>query len=121
MTGSAITIGVGQIPALLGIPGINNREAAYKVFINVLKALPKAKMDAALGVTALFILYSIRIVFNILAKKQPHLKKTYFFLSTLRIAFVLLLYILISWLVNRNVKDIKKVHFKILGPVPRGK
>jgi sodium-independent sulfate anion transporter 11 len=42
-------------------------------------------------------------------------------------AFVILLYILISWLVNRNRKglhaakfDVKKARFKILGPVPRG-
>lgn len=42
-------------------------------------------------------------------------------------AFVILLYILISWLVNRNIKglhnaknDLKKARFKILGRVPRG-
>jgi sodium-independent sulfate anion transporter 11 len=42
-------------------------------------------------------------------------------------AFVILLYILISWLVNRNIKalhaakpDMKKAKFKILGKVPRG-
>ncbi|KAH8687991.1 sulfate transporter family-domain-containing protein [Tricladium varicosporioides] len=120
MTGSAISIGVGQIPALLGISGINTREAAYIVFINTLKALPNAKMDAAMGLTALFLLYAIRIVFNYLSVKQPNRKKTYFFLSTLRIAFVLLLYILISYLVNRKIKDPKKAHFKILGNIPRG-
>lgn len=121
MTGSAITIGVGQIPALLGIPGINNRGPAYEVFINTLKALPKAKLDAAMGVSALFLLYFIRFGFEILSRRYPARKKTFFFLSTLRIAFVLLLYILISWLVNRGIKDAKKAHFKILGKVPRGK
>lgn len=42
-------------------------------------------------------------------------------------AFVILLYILISWLANRNIKglhnpknDLKKAKFKILGKVPRG-
>lgn len=120
MTGSAITIGVGQIPALLGIPGINNRGPAYEVFINTLKALPKARLDAAMGVSALFLLYFIRFGFEFLSRRVPSRKKTFFFLSTLRIAFVLLLYILISWLVNRGIKDPKKAHFKILGKVPRG-
>lgn len=120
MTGSAISIGVGQIPALLGISGVNTREPAYIVFINTLKALPNAKMDAAMGLTALFMLYAIRVGFNFLSAKQPNRKKTYFFLSTLRIAFVLLLYILISYLVNRKIKDPKKAHFKILGNIPRG-
>ncbi|KAH6718328.1 sulfate transporter family-domain-containing protein [Leptodontidium sp. MPI-SDFR-AT-0119] len=120
MTGSAITIGVGQIPALLGIPGINNRGPAYEVFINTLKALPKARLDAAMGVTALFLLYFIRFGFEFLSRRYPSRKKTFFFLSTLRIAFVLLLYIMISWLVNRGIKDAKKAHFRILGKVPRG-
>lgn len=42
-------------------------------------------------------------------------------------AFVILLYILISWLVNKDIKglhnaknDLKKARFKILGRVPRG-
>ena len=35
-------------------------------------------------------------------------------------AFVILLYILISYLVNRNVKEASKAKFKILGKVPRG-
>ncbi|CZR61645.1 related to sulfate permease 2 [Phialocephala subalpina] len=120
MTGSAITIGVGQIPALLGIPNINNRGPAYEVFINTLKAIPNARHDAAMGVTALFMLYFIRFGFEFLSRRFPNRKKTFFFLSTLRIAFVMLLYILISWLVNRNAKDAKKAHFKILGKVPRG-
>ncbi|KAE9372637.1 sulfate permease [Stipitochalara longipes BDJ] len=120
MTGSAITIGVGQIPALLGIPNINNRGPAYEVFINTLKALPTAKLDAAMGVSALFMLYFIRFLFEFLSKRFPNRKKTFFFLSTLRIAFVILLYILISWLANRKVTDPKKAHFKILGKVPRG-
>jgi sodium-independent sulfate anion transporter 11 len=120
MTGAAISIGVGQVPALLGISGVNTREAAYKVIINTLKALPKAKMDAATGLTALFVLYFIRWFCNFMTRKQPSKKKFWFFISTLRMAFVILSYTMISWLVNRKVKDYKKAHFKILGPVPRG-
>lgn len=120
MTGSAISIAVGQVPALLGISGIKTREAAYKVVINTLKALPRTKIDAAMGLSALFLLYLIRYVFSFLTVKFPNRKRLFFFLSTLRIAFVILLYILISWLVNRNVKVASKAKFKILGPIPRG-
>ena len=88
--------------------------------IDTLKGLPNTKLDAAMGLSALTMLYSIRIFCSIMTKKQPHRKKLWFFLSTLRMAFVILLYILISWLANRNVKDAKLAKFKILGRVPRG-
>ncbi|KAF2807014.1 sulfate permease [Mytilinidion resinicola] len=121
MTGAAISIAAGQVPNLLGISGINAREATYKVIINTLKALPTTKLDAAMGLTALFLLYAIRIFCSWMTKLQPQRKKFWFFLSTLRMAFVILLYILISWLANRHVKgNAKKAKFKILGKVPRG-
>ncbi|KAH0439693.1 sulfate permease ii [Colletotrichum camelliae] len=121
MTGAAISIAAGQVPALLGITGVNTRGATYMVIIDTLKALPRAKLDAAMGLTALFLLYAIRFVCNTMSDRQPHRKKFWFFMSTLRMAFVILLYVLISWLVNRNVNwDAKKAKFKILGKVPSG-
>ncbi|KAF1851374.1 sulfate permease [Cucurbitaria berberidis CBS 394.84] len=127
MTGAAISIGAGQVPALLGISGVNTRGPTYLVIIHTLQRLPKAKLDAAMGLTALFLLYAIRIFCSWMTKKQPSKKKLWFFISTLRMAFVILLYILISWLANKNVKglhnaknDLKKAKFKILGRVPRG-
>ena len=121
MTGAAISIAAGQVPALLGISGVKTREATYLVIINTLKNLPKAKLDAAMGVTALAMLYIIRFFCNYMAKRQPQRQKLWFFVATLRMAFVILLYILISWLVNRHVNwDAKKAKFKILGDVPSG-
>jgi sodium-independent sulfate anion transporter 11 len=120
MTGAAISIAVGQVPNLLGIAGINTREATYKVLINTLKHLPNAKLDAAMGLSALFMLYAIRMFCSWMTKMQPQRKKLWFFISTLRMAFVILLYIMISYLANRHVKDAKKAKFKILGKVPRG-
>ncbi|KAF2736309.1 sulfate permease 2 [Polyplosphaeria fusca] len=120
MTGAAFSIGCGQVPALMGITGVNTRGPTYLVIIDTLKGLPKTKLDAAMGLTALTMLYAIRIICNVMSKKQPHRKKMWFFISTLRMAFVILLYILISWLANRHVKDAKKAKFKILGKVPRG-
>lgn len=120
MTGAALSIGCGQVPALMGISGVNTRGPTYLVIIDTLKGLPKTKLDAAMGLSALTMLYAIRIFCSWMTTKQPNRKKLWFFISTLRMAFVILLYILISWLANRNVKDAKKAKFKILGKVPRG-
>ncbi|OJD39749.1 sulfate permease [Diplodia corticola] len=120
MTGAAFSIAVGQVPAMMGISGINTREATYKVLINTLKNLGSAKVDAALGLSALFALYFIRWVCNTMSERQPHRKKMWFFLSTLRMAFIILLYTMVSWLSNRGISNAKEAKFKILGTVPRG-
>ncbi|KAJ4310601.1 hypothetical protein N0V94_008358 [Neodidymelliopsis sp. IMI 364377] len=121
MTGAAISIGAGQVPALMGITGVNTRGPTYHVIIDTLKGLPRTKLDAAMGLSALFLLYAIRSFCNFMAKKQPSKKKVWFFVNTLRMAFVILLYIMISYLANRHVKgNAKKAKFKILGKVPRG-
>jgi sodium-independent sulfate anion transporter 11 len=118
MTGSAISIAAGQVPALMGITGFNTRDATYKVIINTLKGLPRTNLNAALGLSALALLYIIRIACSTAAKKHPAKAKLYFFLSTLRTAFVILLYILISYLMNRHHRA--KPRVSILGVVPRG-
>ena len=120
MTGSALNIAVGQFPALMGITGFDTRASTYKVVINILKHLGRSKLDAAMGVTALVLLYLIRAACNFSAKKMPSKAKFFFFLSTLRTAFVILLYTLISYLVNRHHRATKQNKFKITGPVPRG-
>ncbi|KAF2156423.1 sulfate permease-like protein [Myriangium duriaei CBS 260.36] len=122
MTGSAINIAAGQVPTMMGITGFSTRDATYKVIINTLKGLPRTKLDAAMGLTALFLLYFIRYVFNQLSKRDPSRRKIYFFLNTLRTVFVILLYTLISWLANRHLPkhNASKAKFKILGTVPRG-
>jgi sodium-independent sulfate anion transporter 11 len=118
MTGSAINIAAGQVPTMMGMTGFSTRDATYKVIINSLKHLPDTTLDAAMGLSALAMLYLIRFFCNFMAKKQPSQKKTWFFINTLRTAFVILLYTMISWLVNRNHRS--KPLFKILQNVPRG-
>ncbi|KAI1173870.1 sulfate permease [Nemania sp. FL0916] len=118
MTGSALNIAVGQVPGLLGISGFSTRDATYLVIINTLKGLPRTNLNAAVGLTALFLLYFIRSMCNWGAKKYPNRQKLFFFLNTLRSVFVILLYTLISWLVNMHRR--KKPAFAILGDVPRG-
>ena len=79
MTGAAINIAAAQVPALMGISGINNRGATYRVIIDTLKGLPRTKLDAAMGLTPLFLLYAIRAFCNFMTKKQPSRKKMWFF------------------------------------------
>jgi sodium-independent sulfate anion transporter 11 len=119
MTGSALNIAVGQVPTLMGITGFNTRAPTYEVVIDTLKHLGRTKLDAAMGLTALFLLYVIRSACKFVAKKYPRHQKLFFFVATLRTAFVILLYTMISWLVNRHHR--KKPLFKILGTVPRGR
>ncbi|KAK2765332.1 Sulfate permease 2 [Arachnomyces sp. PD_36] len=119
MTGSAFNIAAGQVPSVLGTSKLfDTRAATFKVIINTLKHLPDCKLDAAMGLSALFLLYLIRFICSWMAKKQPARAKMYFFISTLRTAFVILLFTMISWLVNRNHRE--EPLFKILGDVPRG-
>jgi sodium-independent sulfate anion transporter 11 len=122
MTGSALNIAVGQVPTMMGLTSFSTREATYKVFINIFRHLGETNLNAAVGLTALFLLYLIRSTCTFLARRYPTKAKMFFFLSTLRTAFVILLYILISYLVNRNHRGKgQKPKFATLGAVPRGK
>lgn len=118
MTGSAITIAVSQLPALLGVTGFSNRESPYRVVINTLRNLGHAKLDAAMGLTALFALYLARYGLAKAAKMFPRQKRIIFFVNTMRTVFVIVLYTSISWLVNMHRRD--DPAFRVLGTVPRG-
>ncbi|KAI0012285.1 sulfate permease [Xylariaceae sp. FL0662B] len=122
MTGSGINIAVGQIPTMMGMnvkkKRFSTRDPTYRVIINTLKNLPYTTIDAAMGLTALLMLYIIRETCTYLAKKYPHRQKLLFFLSTLRTAFVILLYTGISAGVNLYRRE--NPLFSVLGEVPRG-
>lgn len=119
MTGSAINIISGQCSKLLGETAeFSTYGPTYQTIIMTLKYLPTSTIDAALGFTALFMLYLIRFGCNYGAKKMPHRAKLFFFLSTLRTVFVILFYIMISAATNLHRKN--NPIFSIIGPVPRG-
>lgn len=119
MTGSAISICSGQVKTLLGETAkFSTRGATYRVIIDTLKHLPSATIDASMGLTALALLYGIRFACNLAARRKPHRAKLFFFISTLRTAFVILFYTMISAAVNLHRRD--DPAFKILGTVPRG-
>jgi sodium-independent sulfate anion transporter 11 len=118
ITGSVITIVADQASTMLGIPDIRTGDPAYKVTISTFKNLGKTRLDAAMGVTALVILYLIRFACDKASQRYSSKKRFYFFLSTLRTVFVILFFTLISWLVNRKHRTAPK--FAILGHIPRG-
>jgi sodium-independent sulfate anion transporter 11 len=103
----------------MGITGFSTRDAPYMVLINTLKGLPRTTLDAAMGLSALVMLYTIRGICSFVAKKWPKHQRLAFFLSTLRTVFVILLYTMISWLVNKGLPA-DQVKFKILLTVPGG-
>ncbi|RAK95585.1 SLC26/SulP family anion transporter [Aspergillus ibericus CBS 121593] len=119
MTGSAINVCAGQVKTMLGeTASFSTRGATYRVIINTLKYLPSSQMDAAMGVTALAMLYGIRAACNYGTRTKPQRAKLFFFISTLRTVFVILFYTMISAAVNLHRRD--HPAFKLLGKVPYG-
>jgi sodium-independent sulfate anion transporter 11 len=118
ITGSGITISLGQIPTMLGMRGVSSGDPAYLIFIHILKHLSKMRMDAITGFSALIALYLIKFSCEWASKKWPSRSKLLFFMSCLRTVFILLLYTLISFIVNREHRQ--KPKFQIIGFVPSG-
>lgn len=119
VTAASITIMSTQIPTALGISGVNTREPPYKVLINTLKGLPDAKVDAAIGIGSIVLLFAIRDFCSFMERRQPLQKRMWSFLSSLRMTFVMLLFTLISYLVNRT-GGLDNSEFRIVGHIESG-
>ncbi|KAI5463836.1 sulfate transporter family-domain-containing protein [Mariannaea sp. PMI_226] len=119
VTSASITIMSTQIPTALGIPNINTREAPYKVFINTFKSLPNTQLDAAVGVTSFFLLFAIKYFCSYMESHHPQQKRTWSYINSLRLTFVMLLFILISFLVNRGL-PYEDAKFRIVGHIESG-
>ncbi|OTA97857.1 hypothetical protein M434DRAFT_64974 [Hypoxylon sp. CO27-5] len=119
VTAAAITIALGQVPTLLGISGIYTRGPSYQVFVDTCKGLGRIKIDAAVGLTALVLLTFIKRLCEYMITRQKNREKVWTTINSLRFLFTVSLYILISFLVNRNV-PLNEAKFRILGPIPVG-
>ncbi|KAF6825638.1 sulfate permease 2 [Colletotrichum plurivorum] len=121
VTAAAITITLSQVPSLLGIDGVNSKASAYRVFVDTARSLPRAKLDAAVGLTALLLLALIKWFCERLARgaRKPQRKRMWEMMCSLRMTFTILLYTLISFLVNRGLED-GEHRFRITGTLPRG-
>jgi len=119
VTGASITIMATQFPVVMGIPGVNTREAPYLVIINSLKKLPQTRIDAAIGLSSIVLLYAIRYLSAKMEVRYPSKRKIWAMISSLRLTFAMLLYTLISWLVNRDISGPSP--FRIVGKIEKGK
>ncbi|OQD89000.1 hypothetical protein PENANT_c003G05456 [Penicillium antarcticum] len=120
MVGSSVTICSGQVKGLLGeTANFSTSAPAYKIIIDTLKSLPTSRgYDAAMGVSALFTLYSLREACKYGARKHPRYSKLFFFLDALRTVFVIILFAVISFAVNFHRRA--SPAFALVGSVPRG-
>ncbi|KAF2682275.1 sulfate permease-like protein [Lentithecium fluviatile CBS 122367] len=119
VTSASITIVSTQLPTCLGITGINTRDSPYKVIINTLKKLPDTRLDAAIGITSIVLLFAIQKACAKMEVRQPSRKRMWSMISSLRLTFTILLYTMISWLVHRNTPaDSRK--FRIVGKIEKG-
>ncbi|KAI9033722.1 sulfate transporter family-domain-containing protein [Phycomyces nitens] len=100
MTGSAITITIGQWPKLFGIKGINTQDSAYLIFGNFFKNLPNTKLDVAFGLTGLLWLYGIRFICQKLSSRYPKYEKHLFYFSIMRNGILVIFGTLIAFLIN---------------------
>lgn len=90
MTGSAINIAAGQVPALFGIKNrLNTKGPTYEVIINTLKNLKHSTKDAAFGVTCLVVLYGLKWGLAWAGNRYTKFRRASFFLSCFRHAFVI--------------------------------
>ncbi len=118
MTGSAINIAAGQVPALFGLAKrFDTRAATYKVIINTLKNLHLSTLDAAFGVCSLAILYAIKWGVAGITNRHPGLARPLFFVQALRHAFVIILFTIVSWRINIQHKTPR---ISLVGAVPSG-
>jgi solute carrier family 26 (sodium-independent sulfate anion transporter), member 11 len=105
----------------MGITGVNTRQAAYRVIIDSLKGLPRTKVDAAIGLSSIVLLYAIRFFCARMEKRDVKHQKVWAIVSSLRMTFTMLLYTLISFLVNRNnTGPDSATPFRIVGHIERG-
>lgn len=126
MTGSAINIAAGQVPAMLGVNNLfNTKEASYKVIINTLKNLPHCNLNAAFGVSSLALLYIIKWSLQYVQKRYPRYARAAFFAQALRHAFVIIIFTIIAWRisihkVSPRPYNVKKAPISLVGNVPSG-
>lgn len=117
MTGSSITISVGQWPKLFGITTVNTSESAYLIFGNFFKHLPDTKLDVAFGLIGLFWLYTVRWGTGCLTKRYPKYEKVFFFANIMRNGVLVIFCTLISFLINIGKHSSP---ISILNTVPSG-
>lgn len=117
VTAASITIMSTQIATALGIK-ITTSNSPFFNLLNTAKNLPNARVDAAIGIGSIVLLFAIRDFCTMMQKRQPTQKRTWSYISSLRLSFSMILFTLISYLVNRN--HVEHPKFQIVGYIESG-
>ncbi|KAI8337932.1 sulfate transporter family-domain-containing protein [Chlamydoabsidia padenii] len=120
MTGSAITITIGQWPKLFGLNSVNTHDPPYLIVINFFKNITQTRLDVAFGLTGLIFLYMIRSVCHHLSTRYDLsgiAQKAVFYSSILRNGLLVVMATLISYFMNRG-RD--QTDISIIRNVPEG-
>ncbi|KAL0084722.1 sulfate transporter family-domain-containing protein [Phycomyces blakesleeanus] len=117
MTASALTITIGQIPKLLGIPNINTQEPTFRLLIHVFQKCWDLRLDAVFGLVGLVWLYGLRSMCLGLAKKYPRYSETFFFISIMRNGLLVIFGTLGAFVINIG-KTVSPI--SILKDIPSG-
>lgn len=107
-----------QTPAVLGVSTVSTRDPPYLVITNTLKALPDVEVDAAIGISCLVLLFAVRDGCAAMARLQPQKKRIWDTVASLRQVTAMVLYTLISFLVNRTHREDPK--FQLIGKTQSG-
>ncbi|CAO3599115.1 unnamed protein product [Absidia cylindrospora] len=105
MTGSAISITLGQWPKLFGLSQVDTHNPAYMIFVDFFKNLPFTKLDVAFGLTGLVALYLVRFGCQYLSSRKGlpgRLQKGVFYFGIMRNGLVVIVGTLISFGINRQ-------------------
>lgn len=115
-TGSAISIIIGQIPALLGISGINtNYQASYLIVRDIFANIRKTKQDAIIGFICILILASLKFSKERWGKRS----RVIYYLGVARNGIALVIFTLASYLVTRFRYN-GNPPFNLVGNIPKG-
>ncbi|CAF4129295.1 unnamed protein product [Didymodactylos carnosus] len=117
MTGSCITIIIGQLPKLFGITGIKSSLAAYLILGYTLKGLPHTQLDLAFGAVGLVWLYTVKYSVQYFTRRYPKRERLLFFFGIARNAILVIVGTLIAYLINLH-KTTSPI--SILKKVPSG-
>ncbi|KAI9283330.1 sulfate transporter family-domain-containing protein [Sporodiniella umbellata] len=117
MTGSSLTISIGQLPKLFGIKSVHTSDSAYLNFGHFFEYLSETKLDAAFGLLGLIWLYSVKLGSAYLTKKYPKYENAFFFFNIMRNGILVVLGTLVAYLINIGRPQSL---VSILGKVPSG-
>ncbi|ORX92975.1 sulfate permease [Basidiobolus meristosporus CBS 931.73] len=113
-SGAGIAIMTTQIPGFIGLKGINTRESAIKIIINVFKNIQHATwVDVVIGVCSILVLVSLEQI----KKRYGRRHFAVGFLGIAKNAIVIIIFTLTSFLILKTAPGTK---ISIIREVPKG-